>query len=302
MSPKACAAPPRTPAALRERIRSLTHTTQGRLEESRRLFSCTSWQNELHSRRIEGLISIESATDWTGLREVGHLAHLTLEALEREVRPGVTTADLDRVAAAVFARHGGHSAPARVYGFPGTVLISVNDEVVHGIPGPRRIERGDVVKLDVTVEKGGYVADAARTVLVESTTDLAKRLTACAAAAFEAALVVARAGNRVSSIGRAVEREVRRSGFTVIRSLQGHGVGRTIHEPPSVPNFYDRWQEDMLTEGLVITIEPIISAGSARVVESSDGWTIRTRDGSLAAHHEHTIVITRDLPVILTAA
>ena len=247
-------------------------------------------------------MSIESASDWAGLREVGHIAHLTLEALERDVRPGVTTADLDRVAAGVFSRHAAQSAPARVYGFPGTVLISVNDEVVHGIPGPRRIERGDVVKLDVTVEKGGYVADAARTVLVESATDLAKRLSACAAAAFEAALTVARAGNPVSSIGRAVEQEVRRSGFTVIRSLQGHGVGRTIHEPPSVPNYYDRWQEDILTEGLVITIEPIISAGSARIVEDPDGWTIRTRDGSLAAHHEHTIVITRDRPVILTAA
>ena len=247
-------------------------------------------------------MSIESAGDWAGLREVGHIAHLTLEALERDVRPGVTTADLDRVAAGVFSRHAAQSAPARVYGFPGTVLISVNDEVVHGIPGSRRIERGDVVKLDVTVEKGGYVADAARTVLVESATDLAKRLSACAAAAFEAALIVARAGNPVSSIGRAVEREVRRCGFTVIRSLQGHGVGRTIHEPPSVPNYYDRWQEDILTEGLVLTIEPIISAGSARIFEAPDGWTIRTRDGSLSAHHEHTIVITRDRPVILTAA
>jgi len=174
--------------------------------------------------------------------------------------------------------------------------------VVHGIPGSRPIEPGDVVKLDVTVEKGGYVADAARTVLLESSTDMAMRLSACAAAAFEAGLAVARAGNPVSTIGRAVEREVRRSGFTVIRSLQGHGVGRTIHEPPSVPNYYDRWQEDILTEGLVITIEPIISAGSGQIFEAADGWTIRTRDGSLSAHHEHTLVITRDRPVILTAA
>jgi methionyl aminopeptidase len=247
-------------------------------------------------------MSIESESDWAGLREVGHIAHLTLEELERGVRPGVTTADLDGIAAGVFSRHQAQSAPARVYGFPGTVLISVNDEVVHGIPGSRRIERGDVVKLDVTVEKGGYVADAARTVLVESATDLAKRLAACASAAFEAALVVARAGNPVNGIGWAVEREVHRSGFTVIRSLQGHGVGRTIHEPPSVPNYYDRWQDDILTEGLVITIEPIISAGSARIVEAPDGWTIRTCDGSLAAHHEQTIVITRGDPVILTAA
>jgi methionyl aminopeptidase len=247
-------------------------------------------------------MSIESARDWTGLREVGHVVYLTLDALEREVRPGVTTADLDRVAAGVLSRHGAQSAPARVYGFPGTVLISVNDEVVHGVPGPRRLERGDLVKLDVTVEKDGYVADAARTMLVGSGSDVAERVKACAAAAFEAGMAVAKAGNRVSRIGRAVEHEVRKSGFSVIRSLQGHGVGRTIHEPPSVPNYCDRWQKDMLTEGLVITIEPIICAGSARIVEASDGWTIRTRDGSLAAHHEHTIVITCDRPVILTAA
>lgn len=247
-------------------------------------------------------MSIESHGDWTGLRHVGHITHLTLDALEQQVRPEITTADLDGVAASVFAQHGARSAPALVYGFPGTVLISINDEVVHGVPGPRRIERGDLVKLDVTVEKGGYVADAARTVLVESGTDLAQRLRACAAAAFKAALLVARAGNRVNSIGRAVEQEVRRRGFVVIRSLAGHGVGRTIHEPPSVPNYYDPRQPDVLTDGLVLTIEPIISAGSDQIVEAQDGWTVRTRDGSLSAHHEHTIVITRSRPVILTAA
>lgn len=246
-------------------------------------------------------MSIESDSDWTGLQHVGHIAHLTLDALEQQVRPGITTADLDSVAASVFAQHDARSAPALVYGFPGTVLISINDEVVHGVPGPRRLRRGDLVKLDVTVEQGGYVADSARTVLVESGTELAHRLKACAAAAFSAALLVARAGSRVNSIGRAVEQEVRRRGFAVIRSLTGHGVGRTIHEPPSVPNYYDPRQQDVLAEGLVLTIEPIISAGSGQVSEGQDGWTICTRDGSLAAHHEHTIVITRDRPVILTA-
>jgi methionyl aminopeptidase len=158
------------------------------------------------------------------------------------------------------------------------------------------------VKLDVTLEKDGYVADAARTVTVETGNDLAERLKACAEVAFDSALAVARAGNRVSEIGRVVEDEVRRQGFTVIRGLSGHGVGRTIHEPPDVPNYFNRNQRDVLTDGLVITIEPIICAGSARVVEDDDGWTVRTRDGSLAAHHEHTLVITRENPVILTAA
>jgi methionyl aminopeptidase len=247
-------------------------------------------------------LSIETAADWAGLRAAGRVVHVTLETLEPHVRPGITTVELDAIAAEMCARHGARSAPAMVYGFPGTVLISVNDEVVHGVPGRRRLANGDLVKLDVTLEKDGYVADAARTVTVGAAGDLAHRLKACAEEAFTAALVVARAGNRVSAIGRAVETEVRRRGFTVIRSLQGHGVGRTIHEPPSVPNYFDRSQRDVLTDGLVITIEPIICAGAEQVVELEDGWTIRTRDRSLAAHHEHTIVITPHEPLILTAA
>ena len=247
-------------------------------------------------------MSIESAADWAGLREVGRITRLTLDALEAQVRPGMSTAKLDEIAAAVIAEQGARSAPALVYGFPRTVLISINDEIVHGVPGPRRIARGDLVKLDVTLEKNGYVADAARTVVVDGGSDLARRLARCAADALDAALRVARAGARVSQIGRAVEREVRRQGFSVVRGLAGHGVGRTIHEWPSVPNQYDPWQKDVLTEGLVLTIEPMISAGSPHAIQDRDGWTIRTRDRSLSAHCEHTLVITRDQPVILTAA
>jgi methionyl aminopeptidase len=139
-------------------------------------------------------MSIESAADWKGMRRAGRVAYLTLEALEPRVTPGTSTAELDAVAAAVFATHGARSAPAMVYGFPGTVLISVNDEVVHGVPGPKRLESGDVVKLDVTVEKDGYVADAARTVIIGSGSEIAQRLAACAKAAFELALDVAKVG------------------------------------------------------------------------------------------------------------
>ena len=247
-------------------------------------------------------MSIESDHDWAGLREVGRITRLTLDALEAQVRAGVTTAELDEVAAAVVARHGARSAPALVYGFPRTVLISVNDEIVHGVPGPRGLASGDLVKLDVTLEKNGYVADAARTVIVDRGSDVATRLARCAANAFDAALRVATAGARVNQIGRAVEREVRRQGFTVVHGLAGHGVGRTIHEWPTVANHYDPWQHDVLSEGLVLTIEPMISAGSPHPVQDGDGWTIRTEDGSLSAHHEHTIVITRDAPIVLTAA
>jgi len=247
-------------------------------------------------------MSIQSAADRHGLAAAGRVVRLTLDALARAVRRGVTTADLDAVAAGVFARHHARSAPALVYGFPGTVLISVNDEVVHGVPGPRRLRPGDVVKLDVTVEKDGYMADAARTVIVDDGTPEAHRLVACTEAAFAAALDVATAGRKVHEIGRAVEREVRAQGFTVIRGLTGHGIGRTIHESPSVPNHFDPWQQDVLTEGLVLTIEPIICAGGEAVAQASDGWTIRTKDGSVAAHYEHTLVITRGRPLLLTAA
>ena len=247
-------------------------------------------------------MSIHSDADWKGLRRAALIARQTLDLLADRARAGVTTGELDRLAAAVFARHGARSAPALEYGFPRTVLISVNDEVVHGIPGSRRIAAGDLVSLDVTVELDGYVADAARSVVVAPASPEAQRLVACAEAALAAGLGVARAGVKVNEIGRAVQDEVRRQGFTVIRGLTGHGVGRAIHEAPSVPNEYDPRQRDVLTEGLVLTIEPMISVGSAFVTQDRDGWTLRTSDGSLAAHVEHTLVITQGAPVVLTAA
>jgi methionyl aminopeptidase len=247
-------------------------------------------------------MSIKTESERRGLVAASAVVRQALDALADAVCPGVSTAELDAIAADVFSTHGARSAPALVYGFPGTVLISVNDEAVHGVPGPRRIRPGDVVKLDVTVEMDGYFSDAARTVVVFGAGIEARRLADCAAEAFEAALETATAGTKVREIGRAVERVVRARGFTVIRSLTGHGIGRTIHEPPSVPNHFDPWQQDVLTEGLVLTIEPIICAGRDAVVHGDDGWTIRTRDGSLAAHHEHTLVITSGGPQILTAA
>jgi methionyl aminopeptidase len=245
-------------------------------------------------------MSIDSEADLVGMREIGRVVAHTLDVLAAGVRAGVTTGELDALAAQVAASHGAASAPAVIYGFPGTVLISVNDEVVHGIPGARRLRRGDLVKLDVTLQKNGYVADAARTVIVETGTATAGRLRDCAVAALAAGLAVATTGTRVNEIGRAVERTVRAHGFSVVRGLDGHGVGRTIHEPPSVPNHYVAAQPDILTEGLVLTIEPIISTKAARLVQDADGWTLRTHNGSLAAHVEHTLMVTAHGPVVLT--
>ena len=247
-------------------------------------------------------MSIGGSADWAGMREAGRIVRLTLDALARETRPGITTGALDRIAAGLVRAHGARSAPAETYGFPGTVLISVNDEVVHGVPGGRRIARGDVVSIDVTLEKDGYIADAARTIAVDGADEEARRLVSCAEDAFAAGLAAARVGQRVSEIGRAVSRVVRARGFRVMRGLCGHGVGRAIHEAPEVPNEYDPWQRDVLTEGLVIAIEPMVSAGSASARTGTDGWTISTRDGSRAAHYEHTVVVTSAGPVVLTAA
>lgn len=247
-------------------------------------------------------MSIESERDWEGLRRVGRIVRLALAAMAKQARPGVTTKELDRIGAEVLRKHGARSAPQLVYGFPGSICISVNDEAVHGVPGARAIAAGDLVKLDVTAEKDGYMADSALTVAVPPVSDERRRLVACARSAFRKAMDAARAGNRVYDIGRAVETEVRRHGFVVIRELSGHGIGRSIHEPPSVPNCFDRRSREPLTEGLVLAVEPIVAAGSGRFVEDRDGWTFRTADGSPSAHHEHTVVITRGRPVLLTAA
>jgi methionyl aminopeptidase len=182
------------------------------------------------------------------------------------------------------------------------VCISVNDEVVHEIPGSRVLLPGDLVKLDLTAEKDGYHTDSAITVQVPPGSRTAGELIRCAERAFRQSLAAARVGNSVREIGRAVEREVRRRGFHVIRELGGHGIGHAIHEEPWVPNFPEPSTRARLTEGLVLTIEPIIASGTSRVTLDAEKWTLRTNDGSLAAHYEHTLVITRDQPILLTSS
>jgi len=249
-------------------------------------------------------MSINSPEQFEKLRTCGMIVGKALRAMAAEVHAGVTTAELCEVGSRVLAAHGARSSPPMVYGFPGDVCISVNDEVVHGIPGDRVIQAGDLVKLDLTAEKDGYHTDSAVSIEVPAARPSAKAraLAHCAERAFRQALGAARIGNRTKDIGRAVEREVRRRGFQVVKELGGHGIGRTIHEPPAVPNYPDISAQYKLTEGLVITIEPIITAGTGNVMLDKDGWTYHTADGSLSAHYEHTIVITRGEPVLLTAA
>lgn len=247
-------------------------------------------------------MSIKDPSELAGLRAAGVIVRRMIDAMRAAVRPGVTTAELDEVGAKVMRDQGAKSAPAMVYNFPGVSCISLNEEAVHGIPANRPVKEGDLVKLDVTIEKDGFMADAAVTVPVGTVSEQNQQLIDCAERAFAKAMLVARAGFRVSEIGRVVEREVRRAGFSVIRDLGGHGIGRTIHEEPRVPNFADPDAHQILTEGLVITVEPIIAAGSGRAVLAKDGWTVRTADGRPSAHYEHTLVITKGEPMLLTAA
>lgn len=246
-------------------------------------------------------MSIESPDDLRGLERVARVVKTTLRELRVVLRPGVSTAALDRVARSVFDRYGALSAPAMEYGFPGTVLISVNDEAVHGIPGERVIRSDDLVTLDVTPWLDGFVADAAVTVAMPEAPPEARRLARCAESALDRAIAAVRPGRPINVLGRVVEKAVTAEGFTVLAELGGHAVGRSIHEEPTVLNVYEPRLRRPLTEGLVFTIEPIIAAGGSGIFTDPDGWTVRTTDGSMAAHFEHTVVVTQRGPYVLTA-
>ena len=223
-----------------------------------------------------------------------------LAALQAALEPGVTPSELDAVCGRVFQNYGAFSAPRLLYGAPVNAFISVNDVVVHGLPTKRKVQAGDVVKLDVTPVLNGYVVDAARTVVVPPASKVSLRLVKCAESAFWAALRVVRAGKPLNGIGRVVEREVQKFGFKVIRDLAGHGVGRAIHEKPEVLNFYHPDFYQPLTNNLVIALEPMVAAGKGAVAKRRDGWTIGTRDGSLSAHYENTVVVQKGKPLVLT--
>ena len=247
-------------------------------------------------------MTINTRADLEALSRVGRLVARALREMRRAARVGMTTAELDQVAASFLRQHGARSAPQLTYGFPGFTCISVNEEIVHGVPGPRKLEPGDVLKLDVTAELDGFVADSAMTVLLPPMSPEAIRLKRTARAAFRRAMAVAQPGRPIAELGRAIEAEVRRAGFSVVREMCGHGVGRTIHESPTVPNYFSALTRGTLCEGMVLAVEPIIALKPTRVVEERDGWTLRTSQRCMAAHYEHTIMIREGSPLVLTAA
>jgi len=246
-------------------------------------------------------MSVDGEDDVEGLKRAGAAVADARDAMGRCVVPGVTTAELDAVGRDVLARHGARSAPALAYGFPAATCISVNDELAHGIPSSKRVlKEGDLVNIDVSAELDGYWADTGASFAVGGVSRRASALLWATRTALDEAMSEARAGAPLHNIGRAVERRAKRSGFRVIRDLCGHGVGRHIHEEPHVPNTFNRRDKTPLREGLVITIEPFLTTGATHVVEDDDGWTLRTPDGSLGAQFEHTLIVTRGRPIVVT--
>jgi len=244
---------------------------------------------------------VRTAEELEGMRRVGALVAETIRRMREAVRPGVTTAELDLIAARTFHEYGALSGPMETYSFPGSTCISVNEEVVHGIPGGRKLRDGDLVTLDVTPELDGWLADAAVTVPVGTASPEAQRLLDTADACLAAALGVARAGMPLRAIGRTVQETAAALGATPFEELCGHGIGRELHEDPTVPNVDMPSLTGPLEEGLVIAIEPMLTMSDPQLVERSDGWTIATADGALSVHVEHTIVVQDGAPIVLTA-
>ena len=237
------------------------------------------------------------------MRAAGAIAAVVLNEVAAFIRPGVTTQEIDEFAASRIRGYGSTSAFLGYRGYPCNICISVNDEVVHGIAGSRRIQFGDIISLDVGVRYRGYVGDTAKTVAVGGCSLIAQKLIDVTTQALYEGISCALSGNRVLDISRAIQRHVEANGFAVVREFVGHGVGRTVHEEPQVPNFVESGKNSVkLRPGMTIAIEPMVNAGSAVVKVLSDGWTVVTQDGLPSAHMEHTVLITQSQPEILTCS
>jgi methionyl aminopeptidase len=245
------------------------------------------------------VITIRSDKELVLLEEASRVVLETLDVVERAVAPGVTTDELDRIAEAEIRRRGARPAFVGYRGYPKTLCTSINDEVVHGIPGNRKLKDGDIVGIDCGAVVGGYFGDAARTLAVGTIDPDKTRLLEATRKGLEAGIAAARPGNRVSDIGAAVEAVAIPHGYGVVRDFVGHGVGTALHEEPQVPNYGPGGRGSLLRAGMVIAIEPMFNLGRAEVSTDGDGWTVRTRDGSPSAHFENTVVIGAEGAIVL---
>ncbi|MEE1132385.1 MAG: type I methionyl aminopeptidase [Caryophanon sp.] len=235
-------------------------------------------------------------------KKIGRIVAEIREEMKAATKPGVTTKELDEIAGRMFDEVGAISGPKGEYDFPGFTCISVNHEVAHGIPGEKVIQEGDLVNIDVSGSLDGYFADTGISFVVGDGYEDKEKLCAVAKSAFDRAMTKVKAGSRLNQIGKAVEREANDHGLTVIMNLTGHGLGKSLHEAPDhILNYYDAWDATIMKEGMVLAVEPFISAAAEHIVESGDGWTFITPDKSLVAQIEHSIIVTKDKPIILTS-
>ncbi|MDX6698370.1 MAG: methionyl aminopeptidase [Solirubrobacteraceae bacterium] len=246
------------------------------------------------------MIIVKSPEEIDRMAAAGAILVKTLNLLQGKIRPGVTTAELDEAAEKFIRSQDAEPAFKGYRGFPGSICASPNSMVVHGIPGPYRLSRGDVLSVDVGVIHDGWVADAARTFPVGPVSPIATRLLRSTEGALFAAVEQCRPGNRLGDVSHAVQSHVEADGFSVVRSLVGHGIGRDMHEDPQIPNFGEPGRGPELEEGMVLAVEPMVTAGRHAVRMADDHWAIYSQDGSLAAHFEFTVAVTADGPRILT--
>ena len=250
------------------------------------------------------MISIKSAASIEKMRVAGGIVRDTLALMQELVKPGVSTAYLDREAEAFIRSKGAVPSFLNYQGYPKSICVSINDQVVHGIPDERIILEGDIVSVDVGAYINGYHGDAARTFFAGKVSEEAERLVRVTRECFFKGLEFAREGHFLSEVSSAIQRHAEEAGYSVVREMIGHGIGKDMHEDPEVPNYYDRrrGRGPRLREGMTIAVEPMINIGGKEIVIAANGWTVSTRDGSLSAHYENTIAITKGDPLVLTLA
>lgn len=247
------------------------------------------------------MITVKSEKDLEVMRVACRITGDTLKMIEEHIAPGITTAELDRIIEEFIRGEGGVPNFKHLYGFPASACISIDDVVVHGIPSERRLEEGEIVSIDVGAAYRGFNGDAARTFAVGAISDEKKRLIDVTKESFFVGVSAARAGRRLGDLSHAIQSYVESNGFSVVRAMTGHGIGRRVHEDPSVPNFGAADSGVMLKKGYTLAVEPMVNAGTFKVViDRGDGWTCRTADGRPSAHYENTILVMDGEPEILT--
>ncbi|KAF1684012.1 MULTISPECIES: type I methionyl aminopeptidase [Staphylococcus] len=245
---------------------------------------------------------VKTDEELQALKEIGYICAKVRDTMQEATKPGITTKELDNIAKELFEEHGAISAPIHDEKFPGQTCISVNEEVAHGIPGKRIIREGDLVNIDVSALKNGYYADTGISFVVgEADNPLKQKVCDVALEAFDAAMAKVKPGTKLSNIGKAVHATARKNDLTVIKNLTGHGVGQSLHEAPShVMNYYDPKDKTLLKEGVVIAVEPFISSKATFVTEGKNDWAFETKDKSFVAQIEHTVIVTKDGPILTT--